>query len=313
MFRGEARPVKVETTPFGLKGVRVVDRVEEIERRLAASPIEEHRAEIPDIVVDAGAGPDGHLPVAERVPCKTNSRAEGVQGRVVAPDRAGNRPLRWASPIGRGDVSNLPVAALELRRNRAKLISESQVQRQPGYKPVIVLNVEPKSALSPNAGLGGRERASQCLHVAVDSLGQIRKIGKGYSAPVVEMAILRNPELIDQCTELERVLSLGPVKVVAVRVNVVDVLTVGRNESQACHGTCRSEAAHVLTRLKDGLRVSDPWRRRRLARDQISAERKPDRVQEGRREDVRFRKRRELHGARLIIPLIPVRPVRDLF
>src|SRR6266704_5016023 len=243
MFRGEARPVKVETTPFGLKGVRVVDRVEEIERRLAASPIEEHRAEIPDIVVDAGAGPDGHLPVAEGVPCKTNSRAEGVQGRVVAPDRAGNRPLRWASPIGRGDVSNLPVAALELRRNRAKLISESQVQRQPGYKPVIVLNVEPKSALSPNAGLGGRERASQCRHVAVNSLGQVREVGKGNSASVVEMAILRDPVLIDQCSELERVLFLRPEKVVAIGGNVVHVLPVSRDESQSGHGACRSKAA----------------------------------------------------------------------
>src|SRR5207237_4567684 len=129
---------------------------------LAASPIEEHRAEIPDIVVDAGGGPNGHLPVAERVPCKTNSRAEGVQGRVIAPDRTGNRPLCWAGPIGRADVWDLRVAPREFRRNRATFVSESQVQRQPGQDPVLVLHVEAQSALPPEAGLRGRERASPC-------------------------------------------------------------------------------------------------------------------------------------------------------
>ena len=50
-----------------------------------------------------------------------------------------------------------------------------------------------------------------------------------------------------------------------------------------------------------------------MAEDQISAEGNTERVEQGRREDVRFRERRELHRARCIIPLIRVVSVCDLF
>src|SRR3989441_12444535 len=219
--------------------------------------MEQQRAKVGDIVVDAGAAPDGQLPVAQRVPCETNSRTEGFERRVVAPELAPNRPLCRAGPIGRGKVANLPVVALELRRDRPKLVSESQVQGQPRNDAVIILNVEPKTLLAPVAGLRGSERASQCHHVAVNSLGQIRESRKLYIAPVVEMAILWDMEVIDECTELERMLSLGPVKVVAIRINIIDVSPIRCNESQGCHATCRSETAHVLARLKNGAWVGD--------------------------------------------------------
>ena len=71
------------------------------------------------------------------------------------------------------------------------------------------------------------------------------------------MAILWNMEVIDECTELECVLSLGPVEVVAIGVDVVDVSPIGRDESQGCYDTCRSETTHVLARLKNCARVGD--------------------------------------------------------
>ena len=162
-----------------------------------------------------------------------------------------------AGPIRCGKVANLPVVALELRGDRAKLVAESQVQGQPRNDAVIILNIEAKSLLSPIAGLGRRERTSQCHHVAVNSLGEIRESRKLYIAPVVEMAILGDMEVIDECTELERMLSLGPVEVVAIRINVVDVSPIRCNESQGCYATCRSETAHVLARLKNGAWVGD--------------------------------------------------------
>ncbi len=145
-----------------LRTRKSVDRVEEIERWLAASSVEEHRTQIPDIVVDAGGGPDSHLPIAERIPCQTNSWAEGVQGRVTAPERAGNCALVWAGPIGRGEVSNLPVMAAKFRRYRAKLVPESQVQRQARENAVIILECRTQKCAVPKRGPG---RAIACLRV----------------------------------------------------------------------------------------------------------------------------------------------------
>src|SRR2546425_10774098 len=123
--------------------------------------IEQQRPKVRDIVVDAGSAPDGHLPVAQWVPRETDSRTEGFERRVVAPEPARNRPLCRAGPIRRGKVANLPVVALELRGDRAKLVSVSQVQGQPRNNAGIILNIEPKSLRFPITGLGKRERISR--------------------------------------------------------------------------------------------------------------------------------------------------------
>src|SRR5207302_49163 len=145
-----------------------------------------------------GPAADGHLSIAERVPSKTDARAERVEGGVITPSPAGNCALCWTVTVGRGEVLNLPVVAVEFLRNGAEFVSESQVQSQPRMDAIIVLRIEPKGAVLPAAGLGGRECASQCRHRTVNSLGQISESRKTDGASVVEMAILWDLELVDQ-------------------------------------------------------------------------------------------------------------------